>query len=202
MHVISSQFTKWCRGSCTNDLSSWFFYHSICFCGTCKPYQQLFYIFLCFCQWFMAALEQELVCVRPHWKQAWLWFSSNYSVGYLSFVYHISYCLMIVRNLHGNMWKTVQTFSLIRLIKVPSISQSPLKKGNEAILCKRIFKKSTEINYILILYFSYQLSHYLVDSVSSIQLYSNDCFKIQIYLPPFRTSCHSEILKCYQEQPS
>lgn len=92
----------------------------------------ILYFLTCFRQWFTAALEQELVCVRPQWKHTWLWFSSNYSVGYLSFVYCISYHLTIVRNLHCNMWKIVQTFSLIRLIKVPLIRPSSLKKWNEA----------------------------------------------------------------------
>lgn len=92
----------------------------------------ILYFLMRFCQWFMAALELELVCVRAQWKNTWLWFSSNYTVGYLSCIYHISYCLMIVRNLHGNMWKIVPTFSLIRLIKVPLISPSSLKRGNEA----------------------------------------------------------------------
>lgn len=92
----------------------------------------ILYFLMCFCQWFMAVLEQELVCVRPQWKHTGLWFSSNYFVGYLSLVYHISYHLMILRNLHGNTWKIVQTFSLIKLIKVPLISPSSLKKGNEA----------------------------------------------------------------------
>lgn len=132
MRLISSQFTKRCRGSCTNDLSSWVFLPFHLFLWHLQTLSTIIlYFLMCFCQWFTATLEQELVSVRPQWKHTWLWFSSNYSVGYLSFVYHISYHLMIVRNLHGNMWKIVQTFSLIRLINVPLISPSSLK-GNEA----------------------------------------------------------------------